>query len=76
MTRGSFTCFGLIQAELEFQYKGKISHSRTESLFLILHIVTYVIYIVLPFRKGYSRSLILQKQFSHLVQNSFQNFQK
>ena len=53
MIRGTFTCFDLIQDELETQYRGKINHSLTENIFLVLHIIRYVIYILLSFLKSY-----------------------
>ena len=37
-----------IHDELEFQYKGKVNHSLTENLFLVLGVIRYVIYFVFP----------------------------
>ena len=62
---GSISIMTRIQDELEFQYKGKVN--LTENLFLVLHIIRYVIYILLPFLKSYPFSFLLQKQYSHLA---------
>ena len=43
MTRRPFTCFDLIQDE----------NSLAENIFLVLHIIRYVIYILLSFLKSY-----------------------